>query len=57
MKGLWQALSAVGLTLTVIPSFLVFAGAIEWGLHATLMLVGTALYFATAPLWMKETKQ
>ena len=52
MKPLLIFASAVGLGLTVVPAFLVFAGTINWGTHATLMLVGALLWFATAPFWM-----
>ena len=34
------------------PAFFVFAGTITWEMHATLMMVGTVLWFATAPFWM-----
>jgi len=44
--------SLVGLGLTVVPAFLVFAGTISWDAHATLMLVGALLWFITAPFWM-----
>jgi len=54
VSALWKTVSAVGLALTAVPSFLVFAGVIEWDAHANLMIVGTLLWFATAPLWMKE---
>lgn len=50
-----KTLSAVGLGLTVLPSVFVFTGAITWDTHALLMLVGTVMWFATAPFWM-ETK-
>ncbi len=53
MKILTQIISAVGLALTVAPAFFVFSGHITWDTHATLMIVGTALWFATAPFWMK----
>jgi hypothetical protein len=32
----------------------VFAGTITWDTHALLMLVGTVLWFATSPFWMKH---
>ena len=52
MNTLLKLASLVGLLLTVVPAFLVFAGTITWQTHATLMLVGTVLWFATAPFWM-----
>lgn len=53
MTLLLKVLSFLGLGLTVGPAFLVFAGAISWDTHATLMLVGTVLWFGTAPFWME----
>lgn len=52
MTVLLKLLSFVGLGLTVGPALLVFAGAISWETHASLMFVGTILWFGTAPFWM-----
>jgi hypothetical protein len=57
MNWILRALSALALGLTVVPAFLVFAGSITWGTHAALMLTGTVLWFATAPLWMHEKRK
>ena len=54
MKPLLKAVSFVGLALTVVPAFLVFAGLVTWHRYATLMLVGTLLWFISAPFWMKH---
>ncbi len=54
MTVLLKVLSFLGLGLTVGPAFFVFAGVATWGTHATLMLIGTVLWFATAPFWMKS---
>ena len=54
MTALLKLLSAVGLALTVVPAFLVFLAGAEWGTHALLMMVGTVLWFATAPFWMRD---
>ena len=56
MRPALQLISFAGLGLTVVPSFLVFAGRIAWATHAALMLVGTVLWFASAPFWMLKTK-
>jgi hypothetical protein len=56
MRALLKLVSYAGLGLTVVPSFLVFAGVITWQTHAELMLAGTVLWFATAPFWMQEAK-
>ena len=52
MKYLLQAVSFIGLGLTVVPAFLVLAGKLTWDTHAVLMGVGALLWFATAPFWM-----
>jgi hypothetical protein len=52
MRTWFQLISLSGLLLTVVPAFLVFAGAIQWTTHARLMLLGMLLWFATAPLWI-----
>lgn len=56
MKYLLKLLSVSGLALTVIPSFLVFTQAIPMEMHKTFMLIGTFLWFGSAPFWMKEKK-
>jgi hypothetical protein len=57
MKPLLKLISFAGLGCTVVPSLLVFAGDITWNTHAALMLLGTVLWFGSAPYWMQETKQ
>lgn len=52
MTALLKTLSYGGLALTVVPAVLVLAGIISWRAHAALMLVGAALWFATASFWM-----
>ena len=54
MNVLLKAASALGLALTVVPAVLVFVGGLAWDTHAGLMLAGTVLWFATAPLWMRD---
>jgi hypothetical protein len=54
MKTFMKILSYLGLGMTVIPSFYVFAGSISWQTHANVMLGGTILWFVTAPFWMKK---
>lgn len=56
MKLTLKILSAVGLGLTIVPSILVFSGAISWHTHAGLMLAGMVVWFATAPGWMKISR-
>ena len=54
MNVLLKLLSAVGLALTVVPAALVFLSGLPWDTHALLMGVGTLLWFATAPFWMRD---
>jgi hypothetical protein len=49
--------SFIGLGLTLIPSFLVFQGIIEPSLSKTLMLVGTIIWFFTAPQWLNKFQE
>ena len=56
MKHLPIIASLVGLGLTVVPACLVFAGALSWHLHAVLMAVGTVVWFAAAPFWMRSKR-
>ena len=54
MDILLKVVSAAGLGLTVVPSYFVFCGSITWETHAILMLVGTVVWFGSAPFWMKK---
>lgn len=54
MSALLRLLSFIALGLTVIPAFLVFTQIIAWDAYLTMMAVGTLLWFATAPFWMKK---
>jgi hypothetical protein len=54
MKVLLIIISIIGLGLTIIPSILVFMQDISLESHKQLMLIGMILWFATAPLWIKE---
>ena len=56
MKILLCILGLIGLLATVLPSVLVFSGAVEPGTHKTIMLIGMILWFATAPFFMKRKK-
>ena len=54
MKNLLKIISAIGLVLTLVPSFLVFTQTIDLENHKLLMLIGTILWFGTAPFWMNK---
>jgi high-affinity Fe2+/Pb2+ permease len=57
MRIILIAISIVGLILTILPAFLVFANKIDLQLNKTLMLIGTILWFIAAPIWMREKKK
>ena len=57
MKLLLMILSYIGLGLTLIPSILVFHGDISGDQNKYLMMVGTILWFVTAPFWMNKKKE
>lgn len=55
-KLLLKIISYIGLILTLIPSFLVFMQVIELDTNKVLMLLGTLLWFGTAPFWLNKTR-
>ncbi|WP_430908188.1 hypothetical protein [Maribacter sp. 2-571] len=56
MKKVIQIVSFLGLGLTVIPSFFVFAEMLSISHYKTMMLVGTLLWLFSAPFWINGTK-
>lgn len=48
--------SFIGLALTILPSIMVFTRIIEMKLNFNLMIIGTILWFGTAPFWMRSKK-
>jgi hypothetical protein len=54
MKAFLKILSATGLILTLAPSFMVFSGVITLDMDKWLMLLGTIMWFVTAPFWMNK---
>ncbi len=57
MKNLLVLISILSLVITIVPSFLVFAGIMTLEMNKTLMLVGTIGWFATAPSWMNKKEE
>jgi len=57
MKTILKLISLIGLILTLFPSFFVFLGVIELGPNKNLMILGTILWFITAPFWMNKRVQ
>ncbi len=56
MRKIFIILSFVGLCLTVLPSFFVMNGTIEWETHSKIMFFGMILWFTFAGLTMKNNK-
>jgi len=54
MKTLTKLISVTGLGLTIVPAFLVFFQKITLQSHYHLMLIGTILWFISAPFWMNK---
>ncbi len=52
IKILLIIVSLIGLVLTVGPSFLAFNGTITLHTHKVLMMVGTLIWFGSAPFWI-----
>ena len=57
MKLLFKIISCIALMLTVLPSFWVLAGAVQVDLYKMLMLIGTGLWFLSAPFWIFEERK
>ncbi len=57
MKMILKLISLIGLGLTLLPSFFVFFGLIELDPNKNLMILGTILWFITAPFWMNKRVQ
>lgn len=57
MKTFLRIISIIGLILTILPSILVFANIIELATHKNIMLLGTVLWFFTAPIWMYKKEE
>ncbi|MEM9834318.1 MAG: hypothetical protein AAF944_27055 [Bacteroidota bacterium] len=54
MRKLLITISFLGLTLTVVPAFLVYHEILDFANHKTLALIGTLLWLSTAPFWMNK---
>jgi hypothetical protein len=54
MNSILKLISFVGLLMTVVPSFLVFSGVILLDTHKWLMLLGTIIWFVSAPFWISK---
>jgi hypothetical protein len=56
MKYLIPIVSALGLALIIVPACLYLVGTMDKPQIKTLMLIGTVLWFVSAPLWMGRNK-
>lgn len=56
MKKLLPIISAISLALVIVPACLYLAGSTDKSHMQTLMLVGTVLWFVTAPIWMGKSR-
>lgn len=54
MKSLIKIVSYIGLALTIVPSILVFTGNSTLESNKLLMLIGTVIWFISAPSWMNK---
>lgn len=52
MRILIPLVSIIGLALVIVPACLYLADAVDKPRMQSLMLVGTVLWFVSAPLWM-----
>lgn len=57
MRVILKFVSYLGLTLTLIPAFLVLAGILSLETTKDLMFAGTVVWFLTAPYWMNLEKE
>ena len=54
MKVFFKTLSWIGLALSILPPFFLFAGVIERSTYLNLLIIGMLLWFGTAPFWIKS---
>ena len=56
MKPILKTASFVGLTLTLLPSFFVYAGSLPLQTSKLLMALGAVLWFGTSVFWIQKGK-
>jgi hypothetical protein len=54
MRMSLRVVSWLGLALTLLPSFLVFGGALSLDAFKSMVLAGSILWLATAPFWVNQ---
>ncbi len=55
MNAILKPISYVALAATLVPAILYLTGTIEHDAVKWAALAGTVLWFATCPLWMRDT--
>ena len=54
MRSFLKIISLAALLITIVPSVLVFTGTISLENNKLLMILGTFLWFISAPFWMNK---
>jgi uncharacterized membrane protein len=54
MDKILKLLSVIGLILSLVPAFLTFYRAISFEQYTLLLLIGSILWFTTAPSWINK---
>ena len=54
MDKILKALSVVGLVLSILPAFLTFYGVVSFQQYTLLLMIGTVLWFVSAPSWINK---
>ena len=57
MRRVFQAISAVAIALTILPSALFLAGKVQLDRMKLVMLLAMIVWFVVTPLWMGREKQ
>ncbi len=57
MTSLLKTISFLGLVLNIAPAIMVFNDLLSFKHYTILMLIGTILWFATAPFWINKNRQ
>ncbi|MEO1049740.1 MAG: hypothetical protein AAFX87_03920 [Bacteroidota bacterium] len=54
MSKIFKFIGLAGLILTIVPSFLYLTGSTTLDSHKQVMLIGTVLWFISAPIALKK---
>lgn len=53
-RKILKTISYLGLAVTLVPSILVYTGIINLDQNKTLALIGTLIWFGSAPFWINK---